>query len=518
MSYHLAVIAFIALCVLGMGEHYLWTGTLHTTAIGNTMNDQVGYVTTARNLADYGRLESSLYYPALLKYYKSHNLLYMPGIYYIYAFFFRVLGFSIFAAFLPNLLAFIGSSLLLFMIARHSFNVQTAYMSTISFMLFPPVILYAYSAMMEMLFVFFCLAAFYVFLRIPKKVRFILGGLPFVAPYLIRESAVLMLPGLAMMIYLDSDERKIQKSVLFTFLSLCVFLLIDRIPYVADIPPHFTLSLVNISALYTDATAVKDIHLSFFATLVVMLGNAVENIGAFKALLLDWKDWPAGFTFYLMALILGFICTIIILYNKKIKKAFGYFTISTLLILVAITFSILMYFRNSGIRQMLFMVPFLLCIAFYALSTSEISRRRGLTFFLQAVIIASCIFFCFISLGNFRRDVVKTSAYEQKSNNFLDASGVSNARFFVAPHQISLDYVNSHFPIRWSFIPDNEETLGLLSAKYHIDMLIIPLGHPLTVDMKERKVKDSLLNGAFKATESRVFDNALYLIYRPTGK
>lgn len=518
VSYHLIIIAFLALCILGIGSHYLWTGNLNTTAIGQTMNDQVGYITASRNLSESGKLESSLYYPALLNYYKGHNLLYMPGNYYIHALFFSLLGYSIFTAFLPSLLAFIGSALMLFLIARHFFNKETAYLSTICFMLFPPVVLYAYSAMMELLFVFFCLFAFFIFLKIPPKLRFIIGGLPLAAPYIIRESAVLMLPGLAIMVFLEGGNKRLLKSLFFAMSTLLLFFFIKKIPFISDIPPHFALSLINISGLYTDAFAVKNIHLSYLETLIIMLKNTLQNISDFQSVLFSWKYWPAGFTFYLMVLVLSGVCMIILRYNRKISRSFGYFTITTVLILIAVTFSILMYFMNSGIRQILFMVPFLLCIVFYALSTSEISKRRGLILSLQAIILFSCSVLFLISINNFRNDFIMANAYEQKCNTFLDSLGVSKSAFFVAPHEISLDYVNTHYPVRWSFVPSNEETLKLLSKKYPVDVFIIPLGHPLTVDMKEQKVKTSLLDGAFSATETRVFNNAAYLVYRPVGR
>jgi hypothetical protein len=517
-SYHVAIITLLALCILGIGSHYLLTGSLNTTAIGHTMNDQVGYVTAARNLADSGRLESSLYYPALLNYYKSHNLLYMPGNYYIRALFFSIFGYSTFVAFLPNLLSFVGSAVVLFLIARHLFNNETAYMSAICFMLFPPVVLYAYSAMMEILIVFFCLLAVFIFLKIPQRVRFILGGLTLVLPYVIRESALLMLPGFAAMIYLDSNDKPTEKSLFFVFSSLSLIYILKKIPYISNIPPHFTLSLVNISGLYNDAFAVKDIRLSYGDTLLILLDNLTKNLSFFKSFIFASQYWPAGFTFYLMVLVLSFICLIIVLFNKKIKKAFAYFTLATALLTIAITFSVLMYFMNSGIRQILFVVPFLLCIIFYALLTSEISKRRGLTLFLLSVILVSCFFLFFISLRNFKNDFVRANAYERKCNDFLDLLGVSKVSFFVAPHNISLDYVNNHYPIKWSFIPANEKTLKLLSDRFTIDMLIIPVGDNLIYENKSNTVKASLGDGKFIMKKAVNFSGQSYIIYEPENK
>lgn len=513
-AYQLGIIIVLSLAILGIGSHYLWTGSINTTAFGHTMNDQVSYITASRSLADSGRLEGSLYYPALLNYYKHHNLLYMPGIYYIQAFFFKVLGYSVFAAFLPNLLAFVGSAVLLFLIAGQLCNKQTAYMSSICFMLFPPVILYAYSAMMEILFIFFCLLAVFIFIKIPQRLRYILGCLTVVVPFLIRESAILMVPGFAILIYFDSAKRPLAKSLCFIFLSLLLVFALKKIPYIADLPPHFILSLVNISGLYTDAFAVKNIHLSYIETVMIFLKNFLQNLNDFRAVLSAPAYWPMGFTYYLMVLVLAFICGPLVLYNRRINKSLGYFTMTTFLMLTGITFSVLMYFMNSGIRQTLFMVPFLFCIVFHALSTSEIWKKRALAIFLATSIFTLSITLFFRSVNNFQGELTNSYTYEKSCNAFLDSLGVSKTHFFVAPHDLSLDYVNNHYPIKWSFVPSNEETLALLADKFMIDMLIIPLNQKLVYDPYGR-IRRNLLSGKFILTKSAAFSNVIYLVYMP---
>lgn len=516
--YHLIIILFLSVCILLVGSKYLWTGHLNTTALGHTMNDQVGYVTAARNLVDTGKLESSLYYPALINYYKSHNLLYMPGNYYIRAFFFYIFGYSIFMAFLPNFLAFIGSAVLLFIIADQLFNRKTAYITSICFMLFPPFVLYAFSAMIELVFVFSCLLAFYIFINLPQKTRHIFGGLAILLPFSIRESATLMLPGLAIMIFFDYTDKRFQKVFWFTGISLILLYLVKFIPFISDIPPHFYLSLVNINALYTDAYILENIHLSYTDIIKILWDNFSQNINIFKALIISWQSWPVGFTFFVQILFLSLICMFITIKNKSIKKTFAYFTTITVSVILFITFSVYMYFVNSGVRQLLFMVPFILCTVFYAMLSSRISRRKGISYALLTVILIFCIFFFFISLQRFHNDFTNANIYAQKCNNFLDSIGVSNVNFFVAPHNISLDYVDRHYPIKWSFIPDNEKTLRLLTDKFPVDMLIIPFNHTLIYDRNSNKIKTTLLGDKFTITETRVFLDRTYFIFKPNHK
>ena len=147
----------------------------------------------------------------------------MPGNYYTRALFLYLFGYSIFIAFLPNLLSFIGSVIFLFLIANIFFDRRTAYITVILFMLFPPFLLYSFSAMQEMLFVFTCLLSFYIFTRLPRKTRYIYGGLALLLPFLIRETAAFMVFGFATMIYLEHKQEILQScNFCHYFLDLAV--------------------------------------------------------------------------------------------------------------------------------------------------------------------------------------------------------------------------------------------------------------------------------------------------------
>ena len=176
-----------------------------------------------------------------------------------------------------------------------------------------------------------------------------------------------------------------------------------------------------------------------------------------------------------------------------------------------------MYFVEgyNGIRQMLYIFPLLVCVITDALLSSRLFEKKLATMALVILFFVVYIGFGVKMMRIFRNDLMHADEYAVECNKFLDSLGVAKTNFFISPHTIGLDYVNSHYPIKWSFIPNNEATLKLLSEKYSIDVLIIPPGHPLTVDIKEIKVKDSLLDGAFRLKEIRTFENSKYLIYRP---
>jgi hypothetical protein len=89
--------------------------------------------------------------------------------------------------------------------------------------------------------------------------------------------------------------------------------------------------------------------------------------------------------------------------------------------------------------------------------------------------------------------------------------------FFAAPFYLSLDYVYESYPVKWSFLPDNEETLKLLAGKYPVDLLVVPYTHPLVRGEGGLGSKDSLLEGTFKKTSEKMFYGNPYLIFRRQG-
>jgi hypothetical protein len=151
-------------------------------------------------------------------------------------------------------------------------------------------------------------------------------------------------------------------------------------------------------------------------------------------------------------------------------------------------------------------------ISYALLSSTLFSRRTFAAVVLTLLLIPYGAFF-FGGLQKFHNDFVEADRFAEQCNGFLDSLGVSKAGFFVAPHYISLDYVNTHYPIKWSFIPDNERTLRLLLGNYHVDLLILPLGHYLTYDPIQKGLRTVLGDDTFRLTGTGTFMDQTYLVY-----
>jgi 4-amino-4-deoxy-L-arabinose transferase-like glycosyltransferase len=163
-------VAVLAGAVLLLAAPYLWTGRWNTFALDQSLNDQTGYVTAARSLAERGRLESSVYYAGLLPQVKSHNVIYMPGAYYVRAAFFAIFGFSVFTSTLPNLLAFVASCVLSFLIGARLAGPRSGWISSLFVIFYPPFLLYAYSRS-ELLLSFLCLLVCWAFLASSPRIQ-----------------------------------------------------------------------------------------------------------------------------------------------------------------------------------------------------------------------------------------------------------------------------------------------------------------------------------------------------------
>ena len=110
------------------------------------LNDQVGYITTARWLADTGELRSQLIYPGS---FGERWRIYMPGHYWALAASYLVLGDRPIAWLLPNLLGFATATVCLFLTGRRLYGACTGALAAALFAVFPANIFFSFTSMSE---------------------------------------------------------------------------------------------------------------------------------------------------------------------------------------------------------------------------------------------------------------------------------------------------------------------------------------------------------------------------------
>ena len=114
------------------------------------LNDQIGYITTARWLADTGELRSQLVYPAS---FGDRWRIYMPGHYWALATSYLVLGDLPLTWLLPRLLGFAVATLCVFLTGCRLYDTRSGAVAAALFAAFPANIFLAFTSMSEQTFI-----------------------------------------------------------------------------------------------------------------------------------------------------------------------------------------------------------------------------------------------------------------------------------------------------------------------------------------------------------------------------
>jgi len=79
----------------------------------------------------------------------------------------------------------------------------------------------------------------------------------------------------------------------------------------------------------------------------------------------------------------------------------------------------------------------------------------------------------------------------------------------VAPPELAFDYVYTHYPVGWSFVPANRETLRLLTATHTVGTLVLPATSSDTA-----LTASDVAGEGFRLVETAQVDQARYLVFR----
>ncbi len=191
------------------------------------MNDQVNYIDAARHVLHEGQLTTGVIYPSSLRQNYSHNYFYMPGHALAIALSLWLIGDSVVASLLPNMLAYLLCIILLYWIGSRLVNRNVGFMAGFLFAIFPANIIYGVSAMSEMTFVCAGLIAFAVFLYLPTQLRPWLGPVLVCVPVLFRETGVLwIIPMAAVVLQESRGSKRYGELLVLLGLSMALLMLI----------------------------------------------------------------------------------------------------------------------------------------------------------------------------------------------------------------------------------------------------------------------------------------------------
>ncbi len=460
----------IGLSIFGSGLH------------AGILNDQVNYITAARNLSVSGELTSSIIYPSTLLQRYQRNYLYMPGHALVLSWSYTLFGYGVFQSFLPNLLSFVLTMICTFLSARKLYDRTTAYLSTALFLVFPLNLLYAVSAMAEMTLIAATILALCVFLYLPDRAKPYLGACLPVLPFLFRETGALVIVPMAFLVFSRSQQYKLPRTLAFLLLACPGMALVYKLELASGRPSLFLANYFDAryTTIYTDAVANASLSATWNNTLMRLPHRIAENLTNFAAFI--QIDSVRLFSCcYAVFFVLGLVG----LCRGLLRR--DAFAISTSVMVLTIFSSVVAfyYLGMTGIRIFLFTLPLscIACAAFCRDLLSPLAARFApyLVGVLVFVMLAYTGFAGIASLSKVYSPLFQTCEPPLlEFTNRLEQLEHDDQTLLVCPCHLLMEYSLRHHPVKCAFLPANSATLDLLNGKYRIGTILWDSGDPLT--------------------------------------
>jgi len=482
-----ALILFLLSLVWSAGFYYVGFRALPVTAMGHALNDQVGYVGGARALVDTGTIEPKWILPSTLGQTTRTKLLYVPGHYFSLAAGFYLFGVNYFTEVLPSLIGFLLLVIFVYLATGQLYGENAAKWAALFAACSPYVFLFSLTSMAELTVMAASVLAFYVSLKLPTKVRPFLGALVVLFPVMFRETSVLILfPVLAA--FLQKKELKTRRRdcfifVLVTFLGfLCLF------KWPLGGRPNLMLAQMfgGFKDLYTDALFFNSFNPSGFDWIRALISRLFENIRFL------FRLSPFSFEIYFNKGIV-FLSVLFFLVGALRKSLFEFSVGFMGLSLCSLQMAVYTPASFRATRVFLLLTPFMAMVLGFKMARWQISNRIK-TVIAFLVVVGSFKY----GFYNLARQFSLVRTQEQKIIAFIDSLNPERDKVFIGPFWLVSPWVQSRYPVRWSFLPANNQTFEMLQAQYPVGTLLLhdselgamplenlrELGYPLAQEMR----------------------------------
>lgn len=265
MTLGAVVCLLLGLGILAAGSRFVDTTQPH---LWGPLNDQIGYITVARNLLTNGTVQGDSVLPSTLWQKKSRYVLYMPGHSATIALSYRLFGVGAFQSIIPSLVSYLITMLAIYFIGARVYSPLVGLVASLLFALYPPALFFAFTAMAELTFVAAYTVAVCACLYLPYRLRPWLAPFCIAVPFLFREAAALAVVPLGFYFWLEHREKPVWRPLVFVALSVVILVVIFRFDFSAGRPSLLKANVFgDWHAVYDDATAQQ----------------AAANAG--------WRDW-----------------------------------------------------------------------------------------------------------------------------------------------------------------------------------------------------------------------------------
>jgi len=466
-----ALVALAAGLWLALLAPVYHAGRLH---LGAPFIDQIVHITTARNLAETGKLTFGLVFPAYVD--RPDWRPYMPGHVWTLAASYRLLGFGVLSSLLPNLIAFVVAAAAVFVGACRLYGRGPGLAACALFCAFPGATCYAFTAMQDPTFVAASAVALAAFACAPPRAR------PWVVPagialaYVFRESAMLLSIPMAWTVW-RTHPRPARSLAAAGVLSLLVVQGLDAWQSAQGKDLELFSFVLRGNFNYRDAY-LPPLDASLGAILAGIPENLARNAGVMAEQL--GEAWFQLSTVGLALLLAASIACTVLGWRARARDAFALGAGLLGLAVIAAVFLVYDVKGQKAMRTALFTLP-ALCIGLAGAVDGRawLARLRGgrgaarIAAGAAALVVLGLLGTLTVSAA---RELRASDPVVDATLAELDALDHDDSQLIIVAHDVfseTMAFAVWHWPVPWSFLPSNEETLDLMLERYRVGTLIV---------------------------------------------
>ena len=473
-----------AIALLLLGAAFADLRHWHVNGWWDVLNDQVGYISVGRNLAEKGELSSNTIYTATLSQKSSRNYLYMPGHYVALAASFKLAGAGPLQSVLPSLLAFCVAAVCAFLTGRRLYGRRAGFLAAGVFVLLPGSYALAFTAMAELTLTAAVSVAFCVFVHLPQKARPLAGPVLLAFPFIFRETAALLVIPMAALalggipLLQRVEWRRWAAAGLLCVLSVGLLAAIHRHPISSGRPKLVAANLFGGGKwdIYHDATVWERVPAN---PGLIGWGKAmgVSIIGNIQRLPDLLHTRPLGLEPLTLALLfagIGLSLTLGWRRRDVLALSAGVLGVAAVLMLMGL-YNIAGY---RGMRNLVFIWPVLAVVTgswmeglIAGVRTMGGAAIRRLAM-VGGVMAAACL-----AVGCWGiHQIAANDEFDARMLALAESVGHDPSRVLASTYDIGLNYALLNHPTKWAFLPVNHESLSVLRKRYDLGTMIVPHG------------------------------------------
>lgn len=470
-------IGLMALAILLICSRFVDGSRIHVSGLDDTLNDQVIYISTARQYVETGNLQSDITYPATLYQHTRKNSFYLPGHFLALALSYKLFGLGVFQSLLPNLVSFILSAIGIFLTAAKLYSRRVGYLAAFFFTIFPANVIYAFTAMSESTRTAVTILAFCIFIYLPDRWRPLGGVFLLVLPFLFRETGAFVVIPMALIILWTKGAHRAIRTGAFVLASVLVLF----ITYNSDLAsgrPNLLNAIVfdpTFATIHTDAVAQQAVASKTATEWIGTVPHKMLNDGALLVdqVVFHQSEGRHFEDFSFAALVIAAVAAFVfgVLERDAFLIGTGGLVATTILMLLVV------YIPSLGgyVRWLLFTFAFS-AVGLAWVYTRHISPRIFPRFRIVSNLtqVTLLILLCGASLYGIYRTAYRVGANDARDDHFtacIEQLGLDDKKMLVAPYYMG-DYIYHH-ATRASFVPANKATLSLLQADFDIGAVIV---------------------------------------------